>query len=1033
MPLTLGDVMADDQVCYDEPQMSSDSDDDRPISPPRTAVPRLEQQPLVPCRLPMSKALPRFVQSRVTCVSCMSPHEFYVRVTANEDYFRKVQDKLDDLCNNFAHHPTDVRKGDLIAVYSHQQKRWCRAYFRAGSAVPKMPAKAQRCSILSKAKEWTISAHLLDYGYTDDNVYLFNTKGPFKADVEPFDLKRYPTVHERCCLSDVQPIDKSGWSKDAIDCTRRLINGKKVFIVPRKPDGDVNHVDLFYAEARGRYTASLALALHMTDHARTSITANYKSTMRVADDQPKYKLSKLPRRGDLFSGVVDFIVSPDRFFVTWASKEKELIELQESINAFYEVPQQRDAHQVLGPLVDLPCIAVFSDDGLYYRALVKDIMFESHKVLVLFVDYGNEEEVPTDKIFHVHESFMETPLLASVCCLADVRPFNTADWSRNATTEFQRLVEESMISGHLSVRIQDVHSDRLSVSLNKWIPATDGSTSGRSISIAEEMIQNKFARRNRPDDDEDVDLYDEFKHEAFDVYTLLKEIHTRSVTADMGLRDRLIDVLVFHVQSPSDMYVQLNKPKVRQIFFSMAQRLNDFMNRGSQQNRACITAETNPFDVDDWCAILLGSAWCRSKVTAKREIEQNGDTHNVFDVVAVDGGYPQKGKKASEVFKLPVEFQQHAPYAIRVSLADISPAGGADWLQVSADKVTEFVAKEEYKDNLYLLMNQPPPESRPEDTLPVALVAVTKEIAGALLPERVTYHVLNDLMVGEWGVAVGARRAAGHRFDTDILNDRSESTICPRATHGVANVPFPENSLISRMQSIFFRQEEEDGVYVYEDCSYPEKDEFQGLVTHVDEQMNVFFQVIVPPNRPIDTVNNKIIEATRHEPLPVMKDNYMEGRACTAIFDFDMTWNRAKILGLSKHKRNHIRVFFVDYGQREEVVAESISSAVVCRDIPPLALKASISGIKWAVADKHKYAATMEELRNILVDKVCSFKWENAFIHQPMKVSIRRPLNIDELSELEDADDDHSDVGQWFINKDMALPDESTAAPSSKS
>ena len=45
---------------------------------------------------------------------------------------------------------------------------------------------------------------------------------------------------------------------------------------------------------------------------------------------------------------------------------------------------------------------------------------------------------------------------------------------------------------------------------------------------------------------------------------------------------------------------------------------------------------------------------------------------------------------------LPVEFQRHCPYAIRVLLDGISP--GADWLNVSTDKMVEFVSKEEHRD-----------------------------------------------------------------------------------------------------------------------------------------------------------------------------------------------------------------------------------------------------------------------------------------------------------------------------------------------
>ena len=1008
MSLAVGDVL-NEQVHYDsenEPQMSSDSEDDRPYSPPPVA--RLEPLPLIDGHMPMSKTLSRLHKSQVRCISCITPYEFYVRRPQNDQRFKEMQKVLNELCNCFSHHPTDMRYGDLIAVYSHPQKSWCRATFLSMNQTLK-PARS-RCSILSKAKGMTIRAFLTDYGYMDEHLFLFNVKGPFTPDIAPFDMNKFPILHDRCCLNNVKPFNPpAGWSEAAIQCTKRLICNSDISVVVRKVEKEVNYVDVLYSEAKGKHAADLALALHMADYARIPevVSSDYKSHMRVSSAHPKFRPAKVPRKGDLFSAVVDYIVSPDLFFVTWASKENELIDLQKEINDFYQQSDVRETQKVSVPLLGLPVITTYSDDGCYYRALVIDILMKTRKVRVLFVDYGNEEDVLMTDIFHVDEKFMQKPLLASVCSLSDVRPCGTHKWSDNASAAFKDMVAESMISGHLSVRIQNVTADRLHVVLSKWIAG-----SSKSVSIADEMIERRFARKNIPGDDDDSCLYEQFKNEKVDAYQILTEIHCRRVKAEMGIRDRLIEVQVFHVNSPSDLFVQLADPKIRQVFFSMNQQLDQFMSRGASCT-ANLTAETNRMEVGDWCAIQLGGTWCRGKVTHKHQVAVNGTVSFEYDVMSVDGGYPQNNKKASDVILLPVEFQRHCPYAIRVSLAEISPAGGADWLKVSTDKVVEFVSKEEFRDNLFLLLNQPPPEERPEAALPVSLVAVTKEIAGALLPEKVTYHVLNDLMAGEWGVAIGTRRPRGQRFDTDILNDSSESTICPRAGRRAVDVPFDENSLISRMQSVYFNQAEEDMVFVYDETVFPEQSEFQGLVTHIDEQMNVHFQLSA--DNKIQTVNQKIIEAMRSEPLPVMKDNYMEDRACTALFHFDSTWNRAKILGMSKRNRSHIRVLFVDYGQREEVVAEHISSAVICRDIPPLALKASICGVKFSAEKREE---TINELRNVLVDRICLFSWKNATSCKKMKVSIRRPLSPEEE---DDEEDGFSDVQQWLLNKDLAV------------
>lgn len=56
-------------------------------------------------------------------------------------------------------------------------------------------------------------------------------------------------------------------------------------------------------------------------------------------------------------------------------------------------------------------------DGNWYRALVKN--FTSHRtVQVCFVDYGNVEEVPLDKIRQISSSFLQLPFQGIKCWLS---------------------------------------------------------------------------------------------------------------------------------------------------------------------------------------------------------------------------------------------------------------------------------------------------------------------------------------------------------------------------------------------------------------------------------------------------------------------------------------------------------------------------------------------------------------------------------------------------------------------------------------
>lgn len=1025
-PVTLDELLfppnSDDEITFrdgDAEMSSGDEVDDRPISPPPCAgrpVARLEQVPLLTCNQSVGRSLSHLVRAQVRCISCISPHEFYVRVRENEQRFAAMQKQIDEMGHFFSHHPTNMQHGDSIAVYSFEFKSWCRAEFRCYNPPVERPVRA-RASLLSKAKNITVTALLIDYGFVDHQIFLFNVKGPFSDG--PFDKQKYPLLHERCSLSKISPFpDTKKWSDAAIELTKRLIAGNMITVVVKKIEMEtgVKLVDVMYMEATGKHAADLSLALHMADYARVAPTCDLDAMMQAPENGPKFRNAPIPQKGKVFSAIVDHIDSPDKFYLTWASKEKEVMDLQEEINLMYDRQDIREKYRVSVPLRHMSVIAVYSADKCYYRAEIRAVDLVERKVNVQFVDYGNQESVSLDNIFHVNERFMGIPKLANVCSMSDVKPYNTHDWSEHATTCFKQLVEENMTTSHLSVRIQGHSEGRLHVVLSKWVPGSASATS-----IGEVMVNMTCARRLRLDEDEG-DVYETFKNEAIDSYRILTEINDRRAKAEMEIRDRLIEVQAYHVNSPSDMYIQLADPKIKEIFGQLNGRLNSFMTRGAA-DIAAMNAEINAFEVGDWCAIFARSGgintWLRGKVSDRRmiagDLKASGSQYE-YDVIAVDAGYPFKNMRSTEVFQLPVEFQRHHPYAIRVALADISPAGGAEWLQTSTKKVIEFITNDDYRNNMYVLLNTTPPAERPETPLPVTLVAVKTEITGALMPEKMTYYVLNDLMIGEWGVAIGVRRPRGHLYDTDILNRADEPTTTPRISRGAVNMPFDENTLIARMQSMRV-EVPSDIMYVYDECPPPATNEFQGLVTHIDDHMRIYFQLSDGIYRnSIHIVNRKIVALMADEPLPVMDGRYEVNRACTALFSFDNTWNRAKIMGLAPNKRSHIRVCFVDYGQVEDVVAENISSAVVCRNIPQLALRASLFQAEYT---REKYAATQEELRTFLVDKICHFKAEDQFEGRTMKVTVKRAIDPED-TDAEIADDDgFVDVRLWLVNKDL--------------
>lgn len=56
-------------------------------------------------------------------------------------------------------------------------------------------------------------------------------------------------------------------------------------------------------------------------------------------------------------------------------------------------------------------------DGKWYRAFVKDVV-SLEVIKVLFVDYGNCEEITLDKIRHISSTFLKLPFQGIKCWLS---------------------------------------------------------------------------------------------------------------------------------------------------------------------------------------------------------------------------------------------------------------------------------------------------------------------------------------------------------------------------------------------------------------------------------------------------------------------------------------------------------------------------------------------------------------------------------------------------------------------------------------
>ncbi|XP_064486512.1 maternal protein tudor-like isoform X2 [Ornithodoros turicata] len=131
---------------------------------------------------------------------------------------------------------------------------------------------------------------------------------------------------------------------------------------------------------------------------------------------------------------VVFVISPAEFYCQLKAHEGELNALMDEIALLETEPPLSEA----SVQVNLPCVSLYSEDGGWYRARVREL--RPGGALVFFVDYGNSEVVQCNSLRALPAQYTRLPEQAIKCKLAGVQPTIGSSWSEEATGKFDELV-----------------------------------------------------------------------------------------------------------------------------------------------------------------------------------------------------------------------------------------------------------------------------------------------------------------------------------------------------------------------------------------------------------------------------------------------------------------------------------------------------------------------------------------------------------------------------------------------------------------
>ncbi|XP_061228263.1 tudor domain-containing protein 6 [Neopsephotus bourkii] len=151
--------------------------------------------------------------------------------------------------------------------------------------------------------------------------------------------------------------------------------------------------------------------------------------------------------GTTVNVVVSYVENPGHFWCQLSRNCQDLKLLMSEIQEYCE----NSSHPHAWP--NSPCLAQYSEDEKWYRALIISEVPSAEKVEVIYVDYGNRELVSLASLRSIHKRFLKLEAQAFRCSLYNLIQPNGQDpfaWDEAAIQAFQEFVDTS--SSHHEVK-----------------------------------------------------------------------------------------------------------------------------------------------------------------------------------------------------------------------------------------------------------------------------------------------------------------------------------------------------------------------------------------------------------------------------------------------------------------------------------------------------------------------------------------------------------------------------------------------------
>uniref|UniRef100_M3XSB9 Tudor domain containing 1 n=1 Tax=Mustela putorius furo TaxID=9669 RepID=M3XSB9_MUSPF len=245
-------------------------------------------------------------------------------------------------------------------------------------------------------------------------------------------------------------------------------------------------------------------------------------------------------------GTVTEFKHPSDFYVQLYSSEvlEYMNQLSASLKETYAHTTQEDYIPVKGEV----CVAKYTVDQTWNRVMIQDIDMLQKKAHVLYIDYGNEEIIPVNRIHQLNRNIDLFPPCAIKCFVASVIPAE-GNWS----SECVKTIKSLLMEQYCSVKIVDISKEEVvTFAVDVMLPSSGKLLDDVLIEMGYGLKpkgQNSKKQSADANDLEDVGKMIAENKVVVDRSDLIPKVLT------LNVGDKFCGV-VAHIQTPEDFFCQ---------------------------------------------------------------------------------------------------------------------------------------------------------------------------------------------------------------------------------------------------------------------------------------------------------------------------------------------------------------------------------------------------------------------------------------------------------------------------------------------